>query len=57
MKILSKNSKEKGGQMCHRSCSLAYGFCTKLYTKAAVSESSIVLARLNLTFKPLGISR
>ena len=36
--------------MHHRSCSLAFGFYTKLYTKSAVSESSITLGRLNLTF-------
>ena len=42
--------------MCHRSCSLTQGFYTKLYTKTAVSESSIALARLNLTFLPLGLS-
>ena len=24
--------------MCHRSCSLAEGFCTKVYTKSAVSK-------------------
>ena len=41
--------------MCHRSCSLAEGFYTKLYTKSAVSESSIALARLNLTFQRLGL--
>ena len=29
---------------------------TKLYTKSAVSESSIALGRLNLTFLPLGLS-
>ena len=45
-----KKFERKVGQMCHRSCSLALGFYTKLYTKSAVSESSIALARLNLTF-------
>ena len=30
--------------------------CVKLYTKSAVSESSIALARLNLTFLTFGIS-
>ena len=29
---------------------LSFNFYTKLYTKSAVSESSIALARLNLTF-------
>ena len=36
------------GQLCHRSCSLAYGFCAMLYTKSAISESSTALWRLNL---------
>ena len=36
---------------------LAYiRFYTKLYTKSAVSESSIVLGRLHLTFLPLRLS-
>ena len=51
-----KKFKGKIGQMCHRSCSLAYGFYTKLCTKMAVSKSSIALARLNLTFLPLALS-
>ena len=35
--------------MSHRSCMLScMGFYTKLYTKSAISESSIALARLNL---------
>ena len=29
---------------------------SRLYAKSAVSESSITLARLNLTYKPLGMS-
>ena len=41
--------------MCHWSCSLVT-FYTKLSTKSAVSESSITLERLNLTFLPLGLS-
>ena len=49
MKI-HKKFKGKVGQMCHQSCSLALGFYTKLCTKSAVSESSIALGRLNLTF-------
>ena len=51
-----KKFKGKVGQMCHQSCSLALGFYTKLFTKSAVSESSIALGRLNLTFLSLGLS-
>ena len=47
---LHKKFKGKLGQMYHRSCSLVWGFYTNLYTKLAVSENSIALARLNLTF-------
>ena len=49
-KFYKKKFEGKIGQMCHWSRSLAYGFYTKLYTKSAVSESSIALARLNLIF-------
>ena len=45
-----KKFERKVGQMCHRSCLLTRSFYTKLYTKSAVSESSIALGRLNLTF-------
>ena len=41
---------------CQMACSLVLGFYTKSYTKWALSESSIVLARLNLTFYLLGAS-
>ena len=56
VKISFKEFKGKVGQMCHLSCLLAWGFYTELYTKSAVSESSIALGRLNLTFLPLGLS-
>ena len=36
--------------MSHRSCSLALGFYTKLYTKPAVSESSIALGKYFIEF-------
>ena len=49
-KFYKKKFEGKVGQMCHQSWSLALGFYAKLYTKSAVSESSIALARLNLTF-------
>ena len=48
-----KKFKGKVCQICHRSCSLALCFFTKLHTKSAVSESSIALGRLNLTFLSL----
>ena len=56
VKMFIKKFKGNVGQMCYRSCSLALGFYTKLYTKSAVSESSIALRRLNLTFLPLRLS-
>ena len=56
VKIFIKKFKGKVGQMCHRSWSLAWGFYTKLYTKTAVSESSMALGRFNLTFLSLGLS-
>ena len=34
----AKSSPGKVRQMCHRSCSLVYGFYTKLYTKPTVSK-------------------
>ena len=52
-KLRNKKFKGRVGQMCHRCCSLAQGFYTKLYTKSAVSKSSIALARLSLTFNQL----
>ena len=52
----NKKLGRKSWSMCHRSCSLALGFYTKLYTKSAVSESSITLGRWNLTFLPFGLS-
>ena len=53
-----KKFKGKVAQMCHRSCSLAQGFYTKLYTKTAVSKSSIALGlgTLKLTFLSFGLS-
>ena len=50
MKNLIKKFKGKVGQMCYQSSSRVSGFYTKLYTKSAVSESSVALRRLNLTF-------
>ena len=52
VKISQENSKEKLVKLCHQSCSLALDFYTKLYTKSAVSESSIAIALggLNLPF-------
>ena len=38
--------------MCHQSCLLALGFYTKLYTKSAVSESSIHPLRMPYTRRP-----
>ena len=56
LRKVKKQFEGKVGQMCHRSCSLAWGFYTKLYTKSAVSESSIALGRLKLLFLPLRLS-
>ena len=50
-KLHKKNSKESWSNVPPKlvAC-IAWGFCAKFYTKSAVSESSIALARLNLTF-------
>ena len=41
-----KEFKGKVGQMCHRSCSLAWALFTKLYTSSAVSHLNVQLLRL-----------
>ena len=42
--------------MRHQSSSILLGFLYKVVHKTALSESSITLARLNLTFLPLGLT-
>ena len=49
VKFYKQNSKEKLVK-CATEVARLHGVSEKLYTKSAVSESSVALARLNLTF-------
>ena len=57
MQISLRNSKEKLVKCATEVARLhKVSHDTKLYTKTAVSESSIALGRLNLTFLSFGLS-